>query len=152
MQDEVGDERFLERRGEALDEVVRQPADESDRVREQRVHAAAEFEHARLGIQRREELVIRIRPGTGQRIEQRRFPCVRVPNDADRVMRPIALRHQPRFPLLNFADQLIFFSGNHIEIIVCEFAPSLLHGAFELHPLSFHLIPIHLLTLLSFCS
>ena len=32
MQDQVGDERLLERRREPLDELVRQPADEADRV------------------------------------------------------------------------------------------------------------------------
>ena len=32
MEHEVGDERLLERRGEALDELMRQPADEADRV------------------------------------------------------------------------------------------------------------------------
>ena len=32
VEDEVGDERLLERRGEALDELVRQAADEADRV------------------------------------------------------------------------------------------------------------------------
>ena len=35
VQDEVGDERLLERRREALDELVRQPADEADGVGDQ---------------------------------------------------------------------------------------------------------------------
>jgi hypothetical protein len=48
--------------------------------------------------------------------------------------------------LLDFANELITLSGNDVQIIVGEFAPFLLNLAFELLPVSCHLIPVHNLT------
>jgi len=45
--------------------------------------------------------------------------------------------------LLDFADELITLSGNDVQIIVGEFAPFFLNMAFELLPVSCHLIPVH---------
>ena len=57
MQDEVGDERLLERRREALDELVRQAADEADGVGDE-VAAALVLEAARRRVERLEEPVV----------------------------------------------------------------------------------------------
>ena len=57
MQDQVGDERLLERRGEALDELVRQPADEADRVGDE-VAPPVVLEPARGRVERLEEPVV----------------------------------------------------------------------------------------------
>ena len=54
MQDQVGVERLLERRGERVDQLVRQLADEADGVGEQ-VRAAADLERARRRVERVEE-------------------------------------------------------------------------------------------------
>jgi hypothetical protein len=45
--------------------------------------------------------------------------------------------------LLDFADELITLAGNDLQIIVVEFAPFLLNLAFQLLPVSCHLIPVH---------
>ncbi len=57
VQHHVGDERLLERRREALDELVRQPADEADGVGDE-VAAAVVLEAARRRVERVEELVL----------------------------------------------------------------------------------------------
>ena len=54
MEDEVGEERLLERRGEALDELVRQPADEADRVGHQ-IPPPVVLEPPRRRVERLEE-------------------------------------------------------------------------------------------------
>jgi hypothetical protein len=46
-------------------------------------------------------------------------------------------------PLLDFAEELITLSGYDVQIIVGEFAQFLLNMAFELLPVSCHLIPVH---------
>src|SRR5215469_12888538 len=45
--------------------------------------------------------------------------------------------------LLNFADQTLTLSMNHVEIIVGEFSPLRPDSALHLHPLTFCPIPIH---------
>ena len=45
--------------------------------------------------------------------------------------------------LLYLPHKLVALSGNHIQLIVSEFAPLLLHFPLELFPVSFNLIPIH---------
>ena len=57
MQDEVGDERLLQRRGEPLDELRRQAADEADGVGDE-VALAVVLEAARGRIERLEEPVL----------------------------------------------------------------------------------------------
>ena len=56
MEDEVGDERLLERRREALDELMRQAADEADGVGDE-VAASVVLEAARRRVERLEEPV-----------------------------------------------------------------------------------------------
>ena len=57
VEHDVGDERLFERRREPFDEVVRQPADEADRVGDE-VAAAFVVEAARRRIERVEELIL----------------------------------------------------------------------------------------------
>ena len=57
MQDEIGDERLLERRREALDELVGQPADEADGVGDE-IAAPVDLEPARGRVERLEQLVL----------------------------------------------------------------------------------------------
>src|SRR5262249_44249912 len=46
-------------------------------------------------------------------------------------------------PLLNLADQLIPFSGNHVEIVIRQLAPVLFDLANRLFPLAFDAVPVH---------
>jgi hypothetical protein len=46
--------------------------------------------------------------------------------------------------LLDLARQLIAVSGNHVEVIVGEFAPLCFHLALELLPVAFNDIPVHI--------
>ena len=77
MQHEVGDERLLQGRLEALHELMRQPADEADRVGDE-VAAAVLLERAGRRIERLEEPILDRNVGVGQRVEQRRLARVRV--------------------------------------------------------------------------
>src|SRR5215471_12124061 len=52
-------------------------------------------------------------------------------------------------PLLQFSNELVTAPGDHLEVVVRQFAEALLEGTFCLHPFPFHLIPVHVLTLLS---
>ena len=61
VQHEVGDERLLERRREALDELRRQPADEADGVGDE-VALAVVLEAPRRRVERLEEPVLDARP------------------------------------------------------------------------------------------
>ena len=83
MQDEVGDERLLERRGEALDELVRQAADEADGVGDE-VAPALVLEAARRRVERLEQAVADGDAGVGERVEERRLARVRVAGERDR--------------------------------------------------------------------
>ncbi len=83
MEDEIRHECFLERGGEALDELVREPADEADRVGQQ-IAPPAFLEAARGWIQRLEGTVANRDLGTGERIQERRLPDVCVPGERDR--------------------------------------------------------------------
>ena len=82
MEDEVGDERLLERRGEALDELMRQAADEADRVGDE-VAAALVLEAARRRVERLEEPVADGDRGVGERVQERRLADVRVAGERD---------------------------------------------------------------------
>ena len=57
VQDEIGDERLLERGREPLDQLVRQAADEADRVGQQ-VAPPVELERARRRVERLEQPVV----------------------------------------------------------------------------------------------
>ena len=46
--------------------------------------------------------------------------------------------------LLDLARELITLAGNHVEVIVGELAPLRFNLAFELLPVAFHDIPIHI--------
>src|SRR5205085_130635 len=99
MQDDVGDERLLERRREALDELMRQAADEPDGVGDE-VAAPIVLEAARLRIERLEEAVVDGGVGTGERVEERRLADVRVPGERDRRRLGAAARLAARVALL----------------------------------------------------
>ena len=77
MEDEVGHERLLERRGESLDELMRQAADETDRVRDE-VAPPLVLEPARRRIDRLEQPVADRDIRVGERVEKRRLAGVRV--------------------------------------------------------------------------
>ncbi len=80
--DEVGDERLLERRGEALDELCRQTADEADGVGDE-VAAAVVLEAARRRVECLEEPVVDGDSRVGEGVEERRLAGVRVPGERD---------------------------------------------------------------------
>ena len=91
VEDQVGDERLLERRGEALHELGRQPPDEADRVGHE-VALAVVLEAARRRVERLEETVLDRHLGAGERVQQRRLADVRVPGERDRRhLRALAL-------------------------------------------------------------
>ena len=111
MQDEVGDERLLERRREALDELLRQPADEADRVGDE-VAAALVLEAARRRVERLEEPVSHRDLGVRERVQERRLADVRVAGERDgrRLGAPallaadVALLLEPLEPALQERD------------------------------------------------
>src|SRR4051812_4635895 len=77
VEHEIGDEGLLQRRGEALHELVRQTADEADGVGDE-VAAALLLEAASDRVERLEQAVADGDPGVGQRVEERRLAGVRV--------------------------------------------------------------------------
>ncbi len=91
VQYDVGDERLLERRCETFDELVRQPPDESDCVREE-IAAPFVFEAARRRVQCLEQAVANGDGCVGQRVQKRRLADVRVARERDgRRLRAAAL-------------------------------------------------------------
>ena len=97
VQDEIRDERLLQRRGEALDELGRQAADETDRVRDE-IPLAVVLEGARRRIQRLEQAVLDAHLGAGESVQKRRLADVRVAGerDARRAARARSFRPNPR--------------------------------------------------------
>ena len=84
MENEVGDERLLECRREALDELVGQAADEADGVGDE-VATSLVLEAARNRVEGLEEAVADRDVCVGQRIEERgRLPCQRDRMDTGR--------------------------------------------------------------------
>ncbi len=83
MQDQIGDERLLERRGETLDELRRQPADEADRVGDE-VPAPLVDEEARGRVERFEETVVDGHVRIREDVQERRLADIRVPGERDR--------------------------------------------------------------------
>src|SRR5437868_6806845 len=45
--------------------------------------------------------------------------------------------------LLDSADELVLLASNHIQVVVGQLAPFLLHFSLELFPLAFHRAPVH---------
>ena len=91
MQDEVGLARLVQRRGERVDDLVGQLADEADGVGQQ-VRAAVDAQLARRRVERVEEAVADADLGAGQAVEQRRLAGVRVAGERDlRQVRALAL-------------------------------------------------------------
>ena len=82
MEDEIGDECLLERGGEALDELCRQTADESDRVRHE-ITLAVVLERPRRRVKRLEEAIVDGGVRAGERVQERRLPDVGVPRERD---------------------------------------------------------------------
>ncbi len=118
VQDEVGDERLLERGREALDELRRQTADESDRVRHE-VALAVVLERARRRVERLEQAIVDRGVGSGERVQERRLPDVRVTGERDRrdarapALLPArrALPREPAKPLLERARRAFVRGG-----------------------------------------
>ena len=86
MQDEIRDERLLERRRKALDELRREPPDEADRVGDE-VSLALVLEDPRRRVEGLEEAVLDRDLRTGEGVQQRRLADVRVAGECDRRSR-----------------------------------------------------------------
>jgi succinyl-diaminopimelate desuccinylase len=82
MENEVGDERLLERRSEALDQLMGQAADEADRVGDE-IAPAVVLEAARRRIERLEQPVAHRDSGVRERVQERRLADVCVAGERD---------------------------------------------------------------------
>ncbi len=82
VQDEVGRVRLFERGGEPLDQLVGEPADETDRVGEE-VAPPVLLEGSRRRVERLEEPVVDRDVRVRQRIQKRRLARVRVAGERD---------------------------------------------------------------------
>ncbi len=80
VEDEVGDERLLQRRGEPFDELMRQAPNEADRVRDE-VAPPLVLEAARRRVDRLEQPVADRDVRVGERVQERRLAGVRVPGE-----------------------------------------------------------------------
>jgi succinyl-diaminopimelate desuccinylase len=83
VEDEVGHERLLQRRGEAFDQLVRQAPDEADGVGDE-VAPALVLEAARGGIEGLEQPVSYRDARVGERVEERRLAGVGVARERHR--------------------------------------------------------------------
>ena len=84
VQQQIGVDDLFERRAERVDELVRQPAHEPDRVGEQHGLAAGQPQAARRRVERREQLVLDEHARVGEPVEQRRLAGVGVADERDR--------------------------------------------------------------------
>ena len=82
MQDEVGDQRFLECRRKALDQLRRKTPDEADGVCHE-VTLPVVLECPGCRIECFEETIVDCGAGSRQAVQQRRLPDVRVPGQRD---------------------------------------------------------------------
>ncbi len=80
VEDEVGHERLLQRRGEPFDELMRQAPNEADRVRDE-VAPPLVLEAARRRVDRLEQPVADRDVRVGERVQERRLAGVRVPGE-----------------------------------------------------------------------
>jgi hypothetical protein len=82
VEDEVGDEGLLERRGEALHQLCGKAPDESDGVRHQ-IGATLVVEGARRGVERLEQPVVDCDARVRQGVEERGLADVRIAGERD---------------------------------------------------------------------
>jgi succinyl-diaminopimelate desuccinylase len=82
VEHQIGDESLLERRGEALHQLMREAADEADRVGDE-IAPTFVLEAARRGIERLEEPIAHRHTRVGQRVEKGRLPGVCVSGQGD---------------------------------------------------------------------
>src|SRR3954471_21073555 len=82
VDDQVGEARLLKRRAERVDELMRQLADEADRVGQQ-VRPAVEPHRARVRVERVEQPVAHADLRAGERVQKRRLAGVRVTGERD---------------------------------------------------------------------
>ena len=112
-------QRLLERRREALDELVRQAPDEADGVGDE-VAAAVVLEAARRRVERVEELVLDRDVRAGERVEERRLADVRVAGERDRrrlaARALLASRRALLLQLLQPAPQLRDAAPRHAAV------------------------------------
>ena len=78
---QIRDNGFFESRLEGIDEPVGQASNETNRIGDQDVLAFVEVEPARGGVEGGEELVDGEGVGTGEGVEERRLPGIRVSNN-----------------------------------------------------------------------
>ena len=106
VEDEVRQQRLLERGGEALDQLVREAPDEPDRVGHE-VAAAVVLEAARGRVERLEEAVVDRGLGVGERVQERGLACVGVPGKSDHrddaLLARLPLECAPLFELAQLA-------------------------------------------------
>ena len=124
VQQQIRLDHLLQRGLERIDQIMRQLANETHRVRKQHVLIGRQAQSARGRVQRGEQLVLRQgrRPGDG--IEQRRLAGVGVANQ--RSQRPlvafaprtlhITLAHDQLEVALNFVDPLADFPAVHLQL------------------------------------
>jgi succinyl-diaminopimelate desuccinylase len=107
VENEIGDERLLERCGESLDQLRGQSPDEADGVGHE-IALPVVVESAGRRVERLEQAVVHGRICTGQSVEERRLPDVRVPRERDRRRaRPHALLAPRRALALQGAEALL---------------------------------------------
>ena len=96
VQQKVGILQLLKRRLEGVDELMRQLADEADRVGDDDIERVGDGQQPGGGVERIEQAVIRRNIRAGEGVEQRRFARVRIAddgNDRDLILHPtLALR------------------------------------------------------------
>ena len=84
VNEQVGIANDVEGGLEGRDELMRQLADEPDRVGGEDRLTAGKGEASRGGVERGEESILNMDIGTGKAVEQRRFAGVGVPDEGDR--------------------------------------------------------------------
>ena len=92
MHDEIGSDHFLQGRAERRHQVVRQVGDEAHGVGQDDALARRQDDAAHGWIEGREELVARVRRGSGQPVEERRLPGIRVSDQGDHRIRDALAR------------------------------------------------------------
>src|SRR6187431_1719310 len=70
----------------------------------------------------------------------------------ERLELPLGLIASDTIAFLNPAYQLIALSADHVEIVIGEFAPLLLHLPLELFPIAFEDVLVHCCSFLRFCE
>ncbi|MDX6488687.1 MAG: succinyl-diaminopimelate desuccinylase [Gaiellaceae bacterium] len=99
MEDEIGDERLLERRRESLDELRGQAANEPDRVGDEVAPSLVDEAPGR-GIERLEQAIVDGDVRIGKSVEECGLADVRVPGEGDDRRRRALTLAPPDLPLL----------------------------------------------------